>query len=27
VDSGRICVAALNEHNIDAVATAIARVM
>jgi aromatic-amino-acid transaminase len=26
VDSGRICVAALNEHNIDAVVTAIARI-
>ncbi|NWG73005.1 MAG: aspartate/tyrosine/aromatic aminotransferase [Rubrivivax sp.] len=27
VDSGRICVAALNEHNLDAVASAIAQVM
>ena len=27
VDSGRICVAALNEHNLDAVASAIAAVM
>jgi aromatic-amino-acid transaminase len=27
VDSGRICVAALNEHNLDAVARAIAQVM
>ena len=27
VDSGRICVAALNSHNIDAVVTAIAKVM
>jgi aromatic-amino-acid transaminase len=27
VDSGRICVAALNEHNLDAVAAAIAQVM
>ena len=27
VDSGRICVAALNEHNLDAVAKAIAAVM
>ena len=27
VDSGRICVAALNERNIDAVAAAIAKVM
>jgi len=27
VDSGRICVAALNAHNIDAVASAMARVM
>ncbi|MCI1193775.1 aspartate/tyrosine/aromatic aminotransferase [Calidifontimicrobium sp. SYSU G02091] len=27
VDSGRICVAALNEHNLDAVASAIAHVM
>ncbi|WP_119355363.1 amino acid aminotransferase [Azohydromonas sediminis] len=27
VDSGRICVAALNEHNLDAVAGAIAQVM
>jgi aromatic-amino-acid transaminase len=26
VDSGRICVAALNQHNIDAVVAAIARV-
>jgi aromatic-amino-acid transaminase len=26
VDSGRICVAALNEHNLDRVATAIAQV-
>jgi aromatic-amino-acid transaminase len=26
VDSGRICVAALNEHNIDTVVQAIARV-
>jgi aromatic-amino-acid transaminase len=27
VDSGRICVAALNEHNLDAVTSAIAQVM
>ncbi len=27
VDSGRICVAALNEHNLDAVAAAIGQVM
>ena len=27
VDSGRICVAALNERNLDHVAQAIARVM
>jgi aromatic-amino-acid transaminase len=27
VDSGRICVAALNEHNIDYVAAAIAKVL
>ncbi|ODV12606.1 MAG: aromatic amino acid aminotransferase [Rubrivivax sp. SCN 70-15] len=27
VDSGRICVAAINSHNIDAVATALARLM
>jgi aromatic-amino-acid transaminase len=27
VDSGRICVAALNEHNIDAVAAAMAAVI
>jgi len=27
VDSGRICVAALNEHNLDAVAKSIAAVM
>jgi aromatic-amino-acid transaminase len=27
VDSGRICVAALNAHNLDAVAKAIAAVM
>jgi aromatic-amino-acid transaminase len=27
VDSGRICVAALNDRNIDAVACAIAKVM
>jgi aromatic-amino-acid transaminase len=27
VDSGRICVAAINSHNIDAVAAALARVM
>jgi aromatic-amino-acid transaminase len=27
VDSGRICVAALNHHNLDAVAKAIAAVM
>lgn len=27
VDSGRICVAALNDRNLDAVATAIAKVI
>ena len=26
LDSGRICIAALNQHNIDTVATAIAAV-